>query len=80
MKKLGKIRISDVLFESNLGSLQLLFANFIPIHIEHRPHMRDEVYTGQSEYFDPLNEGEEIPFYTCTIIDEEKIKFEKETS
>jgi len=84
MKRLGKIKVSDAFFENNVfDELGIVFANFIPIHIEHRLHMRDIIYTGYSKHFDFLPEGNAIPFYYCTITGENKetakIKFERET-
>jgi len=82
MKRIGKIKISDSFFKDELIiDLAPLFSKFIPIHIEHRFHHRDCVYTGYCADFDKVEDVIAIPYYTCTMKkdgDTIEISFNKE--
>ena len=79
MKRLGKIKISELfLKDENIEDLIPVFNKFIPIHIEHRPHYRDYIYTVYCKDFDELDNNIEIPFYICEITNGNKVKFIKQ--
>ena len=79
--KLGKLKISDILIREDPMSLLPVFAKFVPIYIEIRPHYRDYVYTGLCDEFDDIKKGDAIPVYSCTMsMEGDKViagKFEK---
>ena len=66
-RKLGKIQVDWELVYERPMDLLPIFTKFVPVHIESRPHMRDFVYTGYSEDFRKLAEGESIPTYSVII-------------
>ena len=66
-RRLGKIKISDEFVRDKPLDLCPFFMNFIPVHIESRPHMRDFVYTGYSPDFDKIEEAVPIPFYSAKL-------------
>ena len=58
----------------NMVLLLPLFSVFIPVHIEDkRLSERKVIYTGYSNCFDVVNEGDVIPLYDVSI-ENEKIK------
>jgi len=73
--RLGKIEISEEFMKpENLVMLLPLFSVFIPVHIEDkRLSERIVIYTGYSNCFDVINEGDPIPIYDVNI-ENEKIK------
>jgi len=77
--KLGKIEISEALLkEEEIGSLKILFSEFIPLHIENRMYdLRAMIYTGYCDKFEDVR-GELTlpPTYTITI-DKNNLVFEK---
>ena len=66
-RKLGKIQVDWELVYERPMDLLPIFTKFVPVHVEGRPHMRDFVYTGYSEDFRELAEGESIPTYSVII-------------
>lgn len=79
--KLGQIKISDTLIKDYTLDLLPIMGRFVPIHIEIRPHLRDYVYTGISEQFEDIKEGDSIPTYDAIMTQHEdktiSVKFEK---
>ena len=72
MRKLGKIRFSSEMILEHTLDLIPIFTKFIPIHIERQLNYDDFIYTGVCEDFDDKKEGEEIPFYLCSVTTNEK--------
>ena len=77
MKKLGKVKMSSEMVLDNPMDLLPIFTKFIPIHIERQLNYDDFIYTGVCEDFDDKKEGEEIPFYMCSVTQNEKYEITK---
>lgn len=48
-------------------SMKLLFSNFYPIHIERGAFDDSFIYSGYSEHFKEIKEGEPIPAYEAIL-------------
>lgn len=73
--KIGKIEISESFFkEQYIDTLGLIFSKAIPIHIEKMAMTR--IYTCISNEFEDIETELAIPYYECTVIDN-NIKFKK---
>jgi len=69
--KLGKINISSQLVMDEYSKLSPLFSKFTPIHVEREFNIGNFIYTGLSDLFDNVEQGQIIPFYNVTLTNEE---------
>lgn len=63
----GIVRISNEFYKDNEGFqiLQEVFGKFVPLFI--REDFTTKDYHGFSIFFDPIAEGEQVPFYEITV-------------
>lgn len=77
--KRGTVRVhKDLLFNPPIEILSLFFKNFYPVHIEVKFDVF--IYTGMSEHFKEIKEGEQIPEYEAMFKETSEglnIKFNK---
>lgn len=60
--KLGRIQVSREMYNECWYPISKMFEQFKPYHIDNSDQ-RTLVFYGESESFDDVSEGSEIPFY-----------------
>lgn len=60
----GLIKISNELYAQNWSLIYFFMKDFRPTHIEFR-HLENDIWYlyGESDKFEPIKEGEEVPQY-----------------
>lgn len=65
MKRKGIIKIDNVFFTTDMAAIRLLFANFVPMEIDHE--LNSTLYMGISDQFEEIEEGSTVPKYDVEI-------------
>ena len=76
----GIVKISNSLYKSlSPEELSSFYAKFFPHEIDWKVSHDDwmGVFKGVSVWFDPLEDGEEIPEYSVTVYDNRSVEFER---
>ena len=74
----GRVRISKELYENSYDLVKGIFQHIRPLNIEHRYWDHgDYVIWADSEEFEKLQEGEEIPFYDCQMTSNGHFTFDR---
>jgi len=68
-RQIGKIRVSAGLIENRDMDVlkRFILIKFMPISIDSLNSYDEYIYTGYSDHFQPLDIGEQIPYYRINL-------------